>query len=287
VTIDTQAINLIVENLTVTSGVATYNGIFLGNVTLTAAEVMEIYSESLFDFYRAMTQRESATMYYPLDEYIDAQLSFHDLLDRTEVATGTGITQGATGIIPQRLSLCVDFDGTGDVDLARVDYPASTTNRVFECWLEGGYQGVVCSMGANTDDQSFTVGIDSDGDVRVHIRGSGNERIFTAAIDTVTEHHLAIELNGTLLTDINCYVNGVLASVSTAGSGTTLATTATENLLLGSQHANLTTLPSGMDDGYTDGNGKIQGFAVYAAEWGTDTTASAVIALEHNDNGRL
>lgn len=226
-------------------------------------------------------------MFYPLDEYIDDQLSFHDNADRTKVGTGTGMAQGQLGIIPQRNSLCVDFDGAGNISLARTDYPAGSVNRVIEFWVEGGYEGIVCSMGANTDAQSFTVAIDNAGDVRVHIRGSGNERIFTAAIDVGSEHHVAIELNGTTLTTINCYVNGVLATVGTAGSATTVATTATENLVLGTQHTNLTTLPNGVDDPYIDATGKLQNFAVYDAEWGATTTDSAVVALQHNDAGRL
>lgn len=277
---DTLSINSRITTDATVYGDGEYAGVFAGNVNLTATEVMEIYSAGLYDGALAAARHEAADMAYTLDEYIDSLLTFQDSLDLTEVGIGTGVVQGATGIIPLRKSLCVDFDGSGDIDLARVDYPAGSTNRVLEFWIEAGFVGVVCSMGANVDAESLTIVVDATGDLRCHIRGTGNERIWTTALDVGTDpFHVAIELNGTLLTDIECYVDGVLATVGTAGSGTTINTTATENLVLGQLHANLTTLPGGTP--YIDGTGKLAFFAVYSAEWGSTTTLSARTALHH------
>jgi len=278
-TIDSFGINAVVESSGTTRGNGSYSHIFAVESALTDAQVMEIYADLRQDLLVAHMVNSGADMIYRLDEYIDAQLTFHDMLDRSQKGTGTGITQGVTGLINSRKSLCVDFDGTGEIDLARTDYPNGGTNRVIEFVVEAGFLGTVCSMGDDTDAEAFVVAIDSSGDVRVHIRGSGNERIFTAAIDTGTEHHVAVELNGTLLTDVNCYVNGALASVGTAGSGTTLLAGSTENLTLGSV-GNLTTLGGAP---YIDATGKLQHFAVYSAEWGATTTDSAAIADYHHE----
>lgn len=274
-------------------GDGSYAGVFWGaNFTFggyTTQAMMEIYCSSISDFYTARVLHHSdVAMYYPLSEFWDGALRFHDAVDRTNIATGAGLIQGVIGIIPQHKKCCVDFDGTGNIDTARTDYPASTTSRVFECWIEDGYEGVICSMGANTDAQSFTVGVSSTGQLHVHIRGTGNERIFNAGLSaggSATEHHVVVELLGDSLHDVNCYVDGVLTSVSTAGTDTILATTATEVLLIGSLHANLTTLPATTP--YADGNGKLQGFAVYDAAFGTTTTESATEASAHYNLGVL
>ena len=74
-------------------------------------------------------------------------------------------------------------------------------------------------------------------------------------------------------------MNGALASVGTAGSGTTLLAGSAENLTLGSV-GNLTTLGGAP---YIDATGKLQHFAVYSAEWGATTTDSAAIADYHHE----
>ena len=92
-------------------------------------------------------------------------------------------------------------------------------------------------------------------------------------------HHVVVELLGDSLNDVSCYVDGTQASVATAGTDTTLATTATEDLVIGSLHANLTTLPA--TSPYADANGKLQCFVVYDAAFGTTTTESAAEANGH------
>jgi hypothetical protein len=256
----TQSVNSIDGSGGKTFGSGDYAGVFFGNESPTDADVMEIYSASIPNGPESMARRDGATFFYPLDEYLDAQLTFQDALDRSNIATGTGLTQGVIGIVPQRPSLCVDLDGTNDIDCVRTDYAAGTTNRGFSAWLEVGFTGTVVSMGANTDANALVISVDGSGDVSIHIRGTGNERIWTTALDVGTAgtgHWLHVQLVGDSLHDFEVYIDGVLeTTIGTAGTDTVLATTATLAFTIGSDVT---------DIGKADGNGKIQAVAHYPA----------------------
>jgi hypothetical protein len=116
-------------------------------------------------------------------------------------------------------------------------------------------------MGANTDANAVVISVDGSGDLSIHIRGAGNERIWTTALDTGTvAHHLAVQLPaaGDSLHDFEVWIDGVSeTTIGTAGTDTVLATTATLDFFIGEDIT---------DIAKADGTGKIYGVTVYNAE---------------------
>ncbi len=228
-----------------------------------------------------MTKGDGAIAQWLLDEpaeFMPATPLHRDQIDPayTAQASSTGVTLDAAGLLPAAPGICCDFDGSnGGIDTNYTGYPVGTTNRVFECWLEAGFTGTVVSMGANVDAQALVVSVDGSGDLSVHIRGAGNERIWTTALDAGTEHHLWVELDGDSLHDFRIVINGVEeTTIGTAGTDTTLATVATLDLFIGEDVT---------DIGTADGNGRIYGATVYDDTNGPFAVSRVAI---HNSMGR-
>jgi hypothetical protein len=235
---------------------------------LSDEEIMKIYSEGRAPAWQQITafdelgaSGKSPVAQWYLNEFVDslADTVFRDRVNDDYNAVGTGVVHGAIGILPNRPDLCVDFDGTGNIDTGFTGYQTSSNARAFECWLEAGFTGTVCSMGANVDAQAVVISVDGSGDVSVHIRGTGNERIWTTALDTGTENHLVVTLPAVgSLHDFNIFINGVEeTTIGTAGTDTTLATIATHNFEIGSDVT---------DIGKADATGKLYGMTVYNVE---------------------
>lgn len=247
---------------------------------LTDAHHAVIYRETQHFSWRALAHRDAPVAQWLLDEPTDMVTdSYRDQYnnDYSAAPTSTGVTQGVVGILPSAPGLCVDLDGiNGGINTGFTGYVAGAAERAFECWLEPGYVGVVVSMGANTDANSLVVSVDGSGDLSIKIRGVGNERIWTTALDVGTNaHHLLVQLPaaGDSLHDFEVWIDGVeQTTIGTAGTDTVLATTATLALHIGEDVTDLAT---------ADGTGKIYGVTVY------DTSFSAGDIGVKNSAGRV
>jgi len=244
--------------------------------TLTDTDVLKIYSAGRPPAWEQVSFEDAPVAQWLLGEYVDSltDTRFRDRFNDDYNAIGTGLAHGALGLIPNRKDLCVDFDGTGNIDTNFSGYQTGAGARTFECWIEQGYTGTVYSMGADTDAQALVVSVDGSGDVSIHIRGAGNERIWTTALDTGGDHHLVILLPaaGDSLHDFDIYIDGVEeTTIGTAGTDTTLNTTATFDFTIGFDITSV---------GKAQGNGKLQGVTIY----NTELTAARVTL--HDTAGR-
>lgn len=240
----------------------TYSSYFGVAKAFTAAEIREIHAAHLQDGSWQATRALAATAFWPLSDSENPALKFHDRVNGTYNATGTGMTERAAGIIPNRPGNCVDFDGSGQIDTNWLGYPTGAAVRSFSVWLEAGFVGTVFSLGANTDAESLVVSIDGSGDVSINIRGAGNLRKYTSSFDGAGVRHLCVVQTVNSLHDFKVYQDGVdQTGIGTAGTDTTLATTATLDLHLGKDITDIAT---------ADGDGKMSGFSVYATALSAD-----------------
>jgi hypothetical protein len=249
------------------------------DAALSAEHHAVIHRETQHFSWRALTVADGAVAQWLLDEPTDLVSDvYRDQFnhDYNAVPTSTGVTQGVIGILPSAPGLAADFNGAnGGIDTNWLGYPAGATERIFEVWLEAGFVGTVLSMGANTDANALVISIDGSGDVVINIRGAGNARTYTGTFDVAGDaNHLWVELPtaGDSLHDFDVYENGVALAVGTAGTDTTLATTATLDLHIGEDVTDLAT---------ADGNGIIYGVTVYDAE--VDNAAQVLL---HDTAGR-
>ena len=241
-----------------------------------------IYRESQHFTWRGLTIDDGATHQWLLDELSELSPGttlYRDQFDPAYQAadTLTGVTLDGIGVLPHAPGICAEFAGTnGGINTLTTDYETGTNNRAFECWLEAGFEGVVCSMGANVDAQALVISVDNIGDVHINIRGAGNERVYSSIIDQGTEgHHLYVELDGDSLHDFNVYVDGVdQTTILTPGTDTTLATVATLNFHIGEDVT---------DIGVADGDGKLYGMTIYDA---TNVPFTAARIALKNEAGR-
>ena len=129
---------------------------------------------------------------------------------------------------------CDDYTGVG-----------GTTNRTVEAWIKttNGSNGEICSWGTNTTGAKWVFRY-VQGRLRVEVNGGGTES--SKLVNDGQWHHVACVLNGSSLTGIRFYVDGVLDNNSTIGT-TVINTNVTGN------NAYKLRISRGVNDRYLDG----------------------------------